>query len=600
MALATKKKTNISTDENTLTHQIRGLVDSCDFDVFTFYEENKGLVKKFLRKNTYKLNVDDFNEDDIPEGWWYKNKEGLLRAKIKDKPFTTYQKLEWIKCALDVIYFTRKYVKIISIDDGIIPFDMYDYQEDLINLYKENRFTLSLQARQSGKTTTTAAYILWFALYTPAKMAAILANKADQAQEILERIQLSFELLPMFLQPGIKTYNKRSMIFGNDSKIMTFASSSGSVRGKSIALLYVDEACFIPNDMAFYESTYPTIASGKESKVILNSTPNGTRGMFYKLWMESIENKNSYVRKIVTWDMVPGRDEAWKRETIANSSEEQFRQEHEVQFRGSSNSLISGNTLERLYCKEPVNQIEDVLVFEEVQEGHSYVAIVDCSEGIGSDYHAITIIDITGDQYKVVATYKNNRLSPLILPNLIYNICNHYNEAIVLIENASSGSQVASDLYYDLEYENTLMTIQEKGKQVLGFGANGRMGVKPSKQVKAIGCSTIKKLIEDDKILLNDQQIIDEFGDFIPKGGSYQAAEGAHDDQVMTLVLFGWLVTQEYFKEMTDVDVRRKLFDDMADRSMSEMLPFGIIDNGMSEFDGNETIEFDQTMYGAW
>ena len=239
MACPTKKtRNNISTDENTLTHKIRGLVDSCDFDVLAFYEENKGLIKKFLRKNTQKLEIDDFDEENIPEGWWYKNKEGLLRAKIKDKPYTTYQKLEWIKCALDVVYFTRKYVKIISIDDGIIPFDLYDYQEDLLDMYSNNRFCISLQCRQSGKTQTTASFILHFALFTPAKMSAILANKADQAQEILERIQLSFELLPMFLQPGVKTYNKRSMIFGNDSKIMTFASSSGSVRGKSIALLY--------------------------------------------------------------------------------------------------------------------------------------------------------------------------------------------------------------------------------------------------------------------------------------------------------------------------------------------------------------------------
>lgn len=594
MAWTTKskqKKKAIATDEKTLTHRIKQLGDIAEFDIVDFYEANKGLVKKYLRKNTLKLEITDFDTEEIPEHWWYKNKEGLLRAKIKGKEFTTYQKLEWIKCALDVVYFTRKHVKIISIDDGIVPFDLYDYQEDLLYMYSENRFSISLQARQSGKTQTTASFILHFALFSDAKMSAILANKADQAQEILERIQLSFEMIPIFLQPGIKTYNKRSMVFGNNSKIMTFASSSGSVRGKSIALLYVDETAFIPNDMQFYESTYPTIASGKESKVILTSTPNGTRGMFYKLWQESVSGRNSYVRKIVTWDMVPGRDKKWKEETIANSSPEQFRQEHECHFRGSSDSLISGSVLEGLVVKEPVELIEDLTIFDEAKEGRSYAMTVDCSEGVGGDYHAVSVIDITEVPYEVVATYSNNRLSPLLLPNLLYNVATKYNDALVLIENASSGSQVASDLYYDLEYENTLMTIQEKGKQVLGFDADGRLGVKTSKQVKSIGCSTIKTLIEDGKINLNDSNMISEFGDFVPKGGSYAAAEGAHDDMVMTMVLFGWLTTQSYFVEMTDVDIRKKLFSEMRDRSAEEMLPFGIIDDGHSEFDGTHYID---------
>jgi hypothetical protein len=320
--------------------------------------------------------------------------------------------------------------------------------------------------------------------------------------------------------------------------------------------------------------------------------------MFYKLWTESVSGKNSYQRKIVTWDMVPGRDDRWKKETIANSSEEQFRQEHDVQFRGSSNSLLSGNTLERLVSIDHVEQIEDFKVFKPVEDGHSYVTVVDCSEGVGGDYHAVTVIDITAEPYEVAATYKNNKLSPLMLPNLLFNVGSKYNDSLILIENASTGSQVASDLYYDLEYENTLMTVQEKGKQVLGFNHNGRLGVKPTKQVKAIGCSTIKTLIEDGKINLNDQDIIDEFGDFVPRGGSYAAAEGAHDDQVMTLVLFGWLTTQSFFIELTDVDIRRKLFSEMLDRSVEEMLPFGIIDNGHTEYDGNHTVDYSE--YGAF
>lgn len=583
-AKVNKQKTFIKFTASGLNTKIKELVPVCPFpDLQDFYTENKGLVKKFLRKNTMKLVVEDIDEESIPESWWYKNKEGLIRAKIKDREFTTPQKLEWIKCATDVVYFTRKYIKIISIDDGIVPFNLYDYQEELLRLYSDNRFSISLQARQSGKTQTTASFILHFALFTEAKFSAILAQKADQAQEILERIQLSYEMLPVFLQPGVKTYNKRSMIFGNNSKIQTFASTSGSVRGKSIALLYVDETAFIPRDMEFYESTYPTIASGKESKVILTSTPNGTRGMFYKLWSESVEGKNSYVRKIVTWDMVPGRDAKWKKETIDNSSPEQFRQEHECHFRGSVNSLINGEALERLVSFDPVETINDLKIYREPEADHKYVTCVDCSEGVGNDYHAITTVDISVEPYEVVSTFKNNKLSPLVLPEIIYNIAKRYNESYVLIENQSTGGEVGRYLFHDFEYENTLMTVQEKGKQVIGFNSStARIGVKTSKAVKAIGCSTIKSLIEDGRININSEEIIGEFGDFIPKGSSYAAADGAHDDQVMTLVLFGWLLSQPYFVDESNVDLRKSMVDQIRRDSEEDIMPFGFIDDEFS------------------
>lgn len=579
-------------DDVPLTTRIKNLKKTCDFDVVGFYEANKGLVKKYLRKNTLKLKIDDFDRDDVPDEWWYKNKEGILRHNIKDKPYTTYQMLEWIKCALDVVYFTRRHVKIISIDDGIIPFDLYDYQEDLLHMYSENRFCISMQCRQQGKTQTTAQFILHFSLFNESKTSAILAQMADQAQEILERIQLSFELLPLYLQNGVRVYNKRSMKFGNNSKIFTAASGQSQVRGKSLSLLYVDEAHFIPNDMQFYESTYPTISSGKESRVIMTSTPNGTRGMFYKIWKESESKINSYINKIVTWDMVPGRDEEWKQETIANSSEEQFRQEHMCVFRGSVNSLLSGKILESLPFVTPIEIIEDIKVYHEVKEEHQYVMCVDCSEGVGNDFHAATVIDITEIPYQVSAVYKNNTLSPLVLPTVLYNIGTKYNNAQILIEAQSSGSQVASDLYYDLEYENTLMTITEKTKQVLGFDLNkGKFGVKTSKQVKSIGCANIKTLIESGKVLLNDIDLINQFGDFVPKNGSYAAASGAHDDLVMTMVLFAWLQTQNYFIDDHGTDVRKSLLEDLQTRQMEQMLPFGIIDDGHTEFDGIETIE---------
>lgn len=586
MKLKEQETVNPLDNLETVSTRINSLVNVCPFDLEAFYKQNKGLVKKYLRKNTLNLDVGDF--EDVPDDWYYKNQEGILRHGIKNKPYSTLQQLDWIKCGLDVAYLAKKYVKIISIDDGLIPFSLYDFQEELLHLYQTNRFIVSMQCRQSGKTQTTATYIMWFIMFHEAKTSAILANKADQAQEILSRIQLSYESLPLFLQPGVRVYNKRKVELGNHSAVFSAASSSGSIRGKSISLLYIDEAAFIPNDMEFYESTYPTIASGKESQVIITSTPNGTRGLFYKIWTESEAGKNDFVRMIVTWDMVPGRDEEWKRQTIANTSEPQFRQEHQVVFRGSQNSLLTGETLEQMVSKAPIEEFEDGLkIYHSPIDDHVYIICVDVSRGVGRDYHAMTVIDISTKPYEVVATYSNNRLSPLLYPNLLYNIGVNYNDAYILVENNDMGGQVSNILYYDLEYENTLMTVTEKGKKVLGFGHNSETGVRTTQQVKAIGCSNIKTMIEKEKIIVNDMKTIDEFGTFIPHGKSYEADSGAHDDMVMTLVLFAWATTQSFFIEMTDSDFRQQLLEEQESRAMESISPLGIIEDEFGTFDGS-------------
>lgn len=585
MKLKEQKVVNPLDNLEALSTRISSLKSVCPFDLEAFYAENKGLVKKYLRKNTLGLEIEDFQ--DVPENWYYKNQEGILRHGIKDRPYTTLQQLDWLKCGLDVAYLARKHVKIISIDDGLIPFSLYDFQEDLLHLYQNNRFVISMQARQTGKTQTTATYILWFILYHEAKTSAILANKADQAQEILSRIQLSYESLPMFLQPGVRTYNKRKVELDHHSVVFSAASGSSSIRGRSIALLYVDEAAFIPNDMEFYESTYPTIASGKNSQVIVTSTPNGTRGLFYKLWMESEADINEYVQMLVTWDMVPGRDEEWKRQTIANTSPEQFAQEHICIFRGSQNSLLSSQTLEYMVSKAPIDEHDGVRVYKEPEKDHVYIACCDVSRGVGGDYHAMSVVDISIQPYEVVATYRDNKLSPLLYPNLIYNVANTYNEAHVLIEINDIGQQVSDILYYDLEYENVLMTITEKNKQVIGFGQNAKTGVRTSQAVKAIGCSNIKTMIEKERLIVNDMDAINEFGTFVPKGKSYEADSGATDDMVMSLVLFAWATTQTFFIELTDKDFRKELLKEQEERAMESITPFGLVDSEFGEFTGN-------------
>lgn len=203
------------------------------FDVTGFIKENKSLVKKYLRKDTLGLVVDDFQ--DLGKDFYYQNNPIILNARAVLPEYSTLQKLEYIKCMKDIIYFAQKYVKIVSIDDGVIPFNLYDFQKDLVRKMKGHRHVIALQARQTGKTQTTALFILHYSLFTPSKTTAILANKAAQAREILARIQMSYEYLPFFLKQGVRTYNKGSMKFGNGTEIFCAASSSSSIRGRSIS-----------------------------------------------------------------------------------------------------------------------------------------------------------------------------------------------------------------------------------------------------------------------------------------------------------------------------------------------------------------------------
>jgi hypothetical protein len=364
--------------------------------------------------------------------------------------------------------------------------------------------------------------------------------------------------------------------------------------------VYIDEGAFLTNDMKFYESTYPTIASGKETKVIITSTPNGMRGLFYKLWMESLSGQNSYVNMQVDWTMVPGRDEAWRAETIANTSLEQFRQEQELAFRGSENSLISGSVLERMIVKKPIQSSEDGLkIYDLPIKGndkelpHEYVMVVDVSRGLGLDYNSFTVIDITTKPHQVVCTYRNNKLATLLYPSYIYNVATTYNKAHVLVELNDIGEQVANTLYHELEYENMLCVVKDKGRQTIGFLSDALPGVRTSKQVKAVGCSNAKNFIEKEQIILNDEGLINEMGTMVPKGGSYAADDGANDDQAMTIILYSWAMVQPYFVDLTDQDARKRLLDSVRTEREEEVMPFGFIES-------NEFGSFSDQTYSDW
>jgi hypothetical protein len=506
----------------------------------------------------------------------------LKRAGVQ-LSYTEEQLLEIAKCIEDPIYFIKTYVKIVNIDNGLVPFEMWPFQEGMVKTFHENRFSIAKMPRQVGKTTTTAGYMLWCVLFQENYSIAILANKGNLAQDILSRIQYAYEYLPTWLQQGIVVWNKRNFELENGSKIAAYATSASGVRGGSYNLIFLDEFAFVPQNMAndFFTSTYPVISSGKTSKVIIVSTPYGLNH-FYKMWVDAEEGRSTYKTIEVHWSMVPGRDEAWKEETIRNTSEEQFRQEFETEFIGSSATLIPASKLRSLAFREPKKSIDDMDTYHEPKEKRIYVMTVDCAEGVGQDYSAFSVFDVSEIPYKQVAKYKNNTISPLLYPTVVYNAARKYNNAYVLVETNNIGQQVVDILHYDLEYENifTLEHHNIKGQHIsAGFKRSVSFGLKTTKSVKKIGCANLKTLIETDKLLVEDFDTISQLNTFVRVKDSYEAEEGNNDDVVMTLVFFSWLTAQSYFKEITNADVREKL---MVERNLhleEDMAPLGFLDD---------------------
>ena len=524
----------------------------------------------------------------------YLGNEKLKRVGVEIS-FSEDEAKEILKCSEDPIYFIKKYVKIVNVDLGIVDFDMWPFQEEMVDGFHKNRFSICKMPRQVGKTTTTVGYMLWAVLFNPDYTVGILANKGQLAREILGRLQRAYEYLPLWLQQGIITWNKGNIELENGSKIYAYATSNSGVRGGTYNLIFLDEFAFVPHNMAqeFFTATYPVISSGKTTKVIIVSTPNGLN-LFYKMWVDAMEKRSSYVPFEVHWSMVPGRDEDWKKETIRNTSEEQFRQEFETEFIGSAATLISGAKLRSLAFFNPISTIDQLDMYEEPKEGYIYIATVDCAEGVGADYSAINIIDVTKTPYKQVAKYRANDLPLLFFPNIIYSMGMKYNGAYILIETNNIGQQVVDILHYDLEYENIYKIDQHhiKGQTISGgFKRNASFGIKTTKSVKKIGCANLKTLIESDKLIIVDFDTINELNSFVRVKDSYAAEEGNNDDLAMGLVLFGWLTAQAYFKDSTDVDVRSILLKEQTLLIEESLAPVGIIDDGLQEevtFDGDD------------
>jgi len=480
---------------------------------------------------------------------------------------------EYKKCMEDPSYFCKKYVKVIHLDKGLVPFDLYPYQEDMFDHFEENRFSIVLACRQSGKSISSVGYILWYALFHPEKTIAILANKGATAREMLARVTLMMENLPFFLQPGCKALNKGSIELSNNSRIIASATSGSSIRGMSVNLLFLDEFAFVENAAEFYTSTYPVVSSGTDTKVIITSTANGIGNTYHKIWEGAVQNVNEYKPFRVDWWDVPGRDEKWKEETIANTSQLQFDQEFGNTFFGTGDTLIEGNTLLDLRARQPINLLEggDLKVYEKPVKDHEYIMTVDVSKGRGQDYSTFTVIDVSQRPFKQVAVYRNNNISPLLYPNIIYKYANLYNEALCIVENNDAGILVAVGLYQDLEYENMFLESAIKSDAI---------GVTMTRKVKRIGCSSIKDIIENNKLQVVDEDTILEISTFVAKGVSYEASDGNHDDLMMNLVMFGYFVSTQSFGDNFDMNIKNLLFEERMAQIEEDLPPFGIIDDG--------------------
>ena len=517
----------------------------------------------------------------------YLGNPNLKRANTQIQ-FTEDQVIEFLKCKDDPVYFARNHVKIVSLDEGEVPFKLYPFQEKLVRRFHENRFNICKMPRQTGKSTTCVSYLLHYAIFNANVNIAILANKASTARDLLNRLQFAYEKLPKWMQQGILVYNKGSMELENGSKIIAASTSASAVRGGSYNIIFLDEFAFIPNHIAdqFFASVYPTISSGKNTKVIMVSTPHGMNH-FYRYWHDAERGENEYVPTEVHWSEVPGRDDKWRAQTIKNTSEAQFRVEFECEFLGSVDTLIAPSKLKAMVYQNPTTRNAGLDVYEQPIDKHDYMITVDVARGVGFDYSAFVVVDITEFPHRLVAKYRNNEIKPMLFPNIIWEVARNYNNAFILCEVNDIGDQVASILNYDLEYSNLLMcSMRGRAGQIVGQGFSGKktqLGVKMSKTVKKVGSLNLKTMIEGDKVIINDYDIISELTTFISKSNSFEAEEGCNDDLAMCLVIYAWLVAQDYFKELTDQDVRKRLYEEQKNQIEQDMAPFGFIDDGLDQ-----------------
>jgi len=524
----------------------------------------------------------------------YNANQNLKAAGVQIQ-FTPHQVQEYIRCANDPVYFINKYAKIVSLDKGVVPFKMYPYQERIIQAIHHNKNVLGKLFRQAGKSTIVAAYFTWYVLFNDNKTVVILGNKQAVAIEIFGRVQFMIENLPQWLQQGIVEWNKKSLVLENGSRCIAAATSASAVRGFSVNLLLLDEFAHLKPNLAeeFIASVFPTISSAQSSKLIIISTPNGLNH-YYKLWKDAQNGNNDFVSVEGNWQENPDRSQKWADEQRQKLGEVKYRQEIECTFEGSSYTLIDGFFLSQIPLETPIYEKDNFEFFEKPQKDHLYVISVDVSRGKHHDYSAFSVFDVTNMPYKVVATYKDNAISTLELPHLVYNTAKQYNDAFILIEVNDLGEEVSNIIWYEYEYENVYFSKGNEIKQTSGYP-----GVRTTSKVKGMGCSVLKELVEKGQLELRSYRIIEELGLFVLHKKSYASEDPTvNDDLCTTLWLFAWLTKQEIFQEVTNNNLRQVLTERKQKYIDETMTPFGFFIDGKENLtDNNSTKLPDGTFY---
>ena len=360
------------------------------------------------------------------------------------------------------------------------------------------------------------------------------------------------------------------------------------------SFLYIDECAFINNWNDFYTSVYPTLSSGKETKMLFTSTPNSLNH-FHDFWKGAIGGTNNFNPIKATWEKVPGRDDAWKQATLEsmNFNLDKFAQEFEGEFIGSSGTLLSGSALKSLKAAETLSEKDGLKIYTESDPQKTYTMNCDVSHGKGLDYSTISVTDITQLPYKQVATFRSNTILPEDFSEIINTLGRYYNQAYCLIENNDIGAVVTRNLWDDYEYDNLISSegAGRLGKKLsLGIGRRTDIGIRMTASVKKLGCSLLKVLVEQGQLIISDADTIDELNKFSKKGTSYAAEEGCHDDCVMPLVAFGWMTSTELFKELSGGS-GIKTSDYQENQLASNLLAAGVYYNGTSDED--ELVKFE-------
>lgn len=524
---------------------------------------------------------------------FYRGNPGLRSAYCKSD-YTLEQIQEIKKCSEDIFYFLNNYCYITTADAEVVLFKPYKFQNKFIKTVEASRKVVLLSARQLGKTTSVAAYALWKILFTESYKILILSNDGAGAKDILDRIKTMYENIPHWLQQGVVECNKSTIELVNKSKVFCSSTTVNAGRGRAVAMVILDEFAAVSKNVAdqFMVSVFPTLSSGKKTKIVILSTAKGFNH-FHKIYDDATKKKNEFKPLKFDWRAVPTRDKAWEKSERLLLGDK-FEEEHECIFQGASNTLLPASSIRKIDSSitNPICEMNDLKIFEEPIQDKSYIVVVDSAEGVEEDFSVCNVIKINESSYEQVAVYRNNTIKPELYALKVVEIAKKYNNGFVFVELNSIGSLVAHIIADEQYYENMFTTKREKNRQMLKIGRNSDRlpGIKTSTMVKNQGCTSIKNMIDNDTLIIRDRTCFEEFTNFVSKGSSYAAEKGYTDDIVMTFVLFGWIVLQPLFKEHRSDFVSGKSISGIgSDVILHNTILFGnrIPDNRWVDAEGN-------------